>query len=182
MTTKSMSYDHPAYIARQILPLGVNAAGSGGVTSKFTVFAAMQVFSITAAQTVAGTSTYTLWNGTATVTGIAAQSFSLIRIFSTATGGVPALGTSTFGPFVNSVYNGTSTGTQTNAIGAACNVALYSGTATATGQVQAGSNAAVGGFAVNQGDILYVVNGTDTSGVASYALEVAVQQLANVTA
>lgn len=193
MTTKNMMYDHPTYIARQGVSLGTNAAGSGGVTSKFTVFANMQIMSITAANTVAGTSTYTQYNGTAICTAIAAQSFSLLRIFNTAApGATPALLTATFGPFVNSVYNGTATGTQTNAIGVSCNVPLYAapGTnaagqlvaGTSGGALQAGAPSTLGGVWVNQGDQLYVVNGTDGSAVATFVLEANVLPLSNVTA
>lgn len=189
MTTRNMMYDSPVYVARQMIPLGVTAAGAAAVTSKFIAFANLLVFSITATQIAVGSSTYTGWNGTATVTAVGADTFSVIRVFNTNTalGTSPGLGTATYGPFVSSLYNGTQTGTQTNSSlpGYSVNVPLSgtaTGTGTVTGQMQAGSAAATGGFPVNQGDQLYIVRGTDTTATANFALEYAVAPFANVTA
>lgn len=188
MTMRNMSYDNAAYLARQMIPLGVTAAGAAAATSKFIAFANLLIFSITATLTTVGTSTYTGWNGTATVTAVGAETFSVIRVFNTAAAGAaPVLGTATYGPFVASLYNGTATGTQTNSAnpGFTVNVTLSgtaTGTGTTTGQMQAGSAAAIGGFPVNQGDQLFVVQGTDATAVANYALEYAIAPLANVSA
>lgn len=173
-------YDNPAYLSRIGHALGVVAAGSGALTAKFIAWAALQIFSVTATLLTAGTSTYTLYNGTATVTSINGQTFSLIRIFNTAAAGAaPALATSTYGPFVAAGYNGTATGTQTSAVGVAVNVAL---SGTATGAAQVGAAAAAGGIPVTQGDQLYCITGTDATAVSNYTLEYGIQQLANVTA
>ncbi len=181
MTTKNMAYDNPAYLARLAHAYGAVAAGSGAVTGKFIAVTSLLVLSLTATLATAGTSTATQWNGTATVTGINGQSFSLIRIFNTAAAGVtPALATATFGPFQASLYNGTATAVQTNAAGVTVNVPLY-GALNGTGALQTGTNSSNGGFPVNQGDQLYVVTGTDATAVSAFALEYAVQPLANVT-
>ena len=95
------------------------------------------------------------------------------------------LSTATYGPFAASQYNGTATGTQTNAAGIYGSVALY-GTAT-TGVAQSGAPSApagvsaTGGFSVNQGDQIYIVRGTDASAITAFALEYAPTPLANVT-
>ena len=180
MTTKNMAYDNPAYQVRLAHAYGAVTAGSGALTSKFVAFTALTLFSITATLATAGTSTYTQWQGTSTVTSINAQSFSVIRIFNTASqGAAPALATGTYGPFVGNAFNGTATGTQTGAAGAWTQIAL---SGTGTGAVQAGSNAAVGGVPVNQGDQVYVVTGTDATAVTNFTLEYGLQPLANVTA
>jgi hypothetical protein len=179
MTVKSMMYDNPAYLARIGHSLGVVAAGSGALTAKFIAWAALTIFSVTATLLTAGTSTYTLWNGTATVTSINGQTLNVIRIFNTAAAGAaPAMATATYGPFVIAGYNGTATGTQTSAIGVTVNVAL---SGTGTGAVQAGAAAAAGGFPVTQGDQLYCVTGTDATAVSNYTLEYGIQPLASVT-
>lgn len=188
MTTRNMGYDNPTYVARQQLSLGATSAGAAATTSKFIAFANLLIFSITATVTTVGSSTYTGWNGTATVTAVGAETFSVIRVFNTASPGVaPVLGTATYGPFVASLYNGTATGTQTNSANAGYtnNVTLSgtsTGTNTTTGQMQAGSATATGGFPVNQGDQLFVVQGTDASAVVNYSLEYCVAPLANVSA
>jgi hypothetical protein len=181
MTTKSMIYDNPAYVARMQHAYPALAAGASGNTSKFVAFAALTLFSITAAVVAVGTSTYTLWNGTATVTGVAADSVQLVRIMNNAApGAAPSMSTATYGPFAIAPYNGTATATQTNAVGVVLNIPL-SGTGT-TGQIQAGSNAATGGISVNQGDQIFIVRGTDATAVTGLALEYGVTPLANVTA
>ena len=182
MTTKNLAYDDVAYLARFPHAFPALAAGANGATSKFVAFQQMQVFALTAAITTAGTSTSTLWNGTATVTNINGDTASVIRIQNTAAqGAAPVLSTSTYGPFAISQYNGTATGTQTNAAGAWCSIAL-TGTAT-TGNAQAGApSPTTGGFVINQGDQLYVQRGTDATAVTAFALEVGLAPFANVTA
>ena len=191
MTVKSMGYDHPAYTARQCVLLGSAAAGSAAASSKFVAFTNMIVNSVTAQLTTVGSSTYTLWNGTATVTSINGRSFSVIRIFNTASpGAAVALGTGTYGPYVLGRYDGTSTNTQTSIVGQTVQVPLYdtAGTNTdypgicqGTGARQAGSNSGTGGIPVGAGDQLYVVTGTDASAVASFVLEYGLMPGANVT-
>jgi hypothetical protein len=184
MTTKNLAYDHAAYIARSMFALGQNAAGAGNATqfTRFAAFTALQIFSLTATLVTAGTSTSTLWNGTATVTNINGDSLSLIRIFNTAAAGAaPALATATWGPYAVSLYNGTATGTQTNAAGVTVNIPLFATTTNGTGQQQVGTNSGVGGFQVNQGDQLYVIRGTDATAVTAVSLEYGIQPLANVT-
>lgn len=175
MTTKSMAYDHPAYLARVQHGFGQNTAGASSVFAKFAAFTDLTIFSIAATQITAGTSTYTAWNGTSTVTAINGDSFSAIVVRnSAAIGATPALATSTYGPYALSLYNGTATGTQTNVAGAYVTVGL--GTAT-------GAAAPVpGGFTVKQGDTVHIVRGTDATAVAAYAMEYGVTPLANVTA
>jgi hypothetical protein len=181
MSTKNMGYDHAAYIARLSHSFGANTAGAAWVTGKFIAFTALTVFAVNATLVTLGSSTHTAWNGTATTTSILSGQYSVIRIMNTAAAGAtPALSTATYGPFSIALYNGTATGTQTNAAGFTNNVAL-SGTAT-TGTAQAGSNTATGGFTVNQGDQLYIVGGTDASIVAGFSLEYGVTPLSNVTA
>lgn len=184
MTTKNMAYDHAAYLARLPVNLGATTAGSGALTHKFVAFTAMQIYSLTAQVIATGSSTYaSMWNGTATVpTAVGATTVSVLRLLNTAApGATPALSTATYGPFVLSLYDGTSTNTQTNSSkpGFAINIPLY-GTAT-TGTAQAGSAAASGGIAVNQGDVVWCVQGTDATFSASYGLEVGISPFANLT-
>lgn len=176
MSQKSMAYDHPAYLVRMSQQFGQNAAGAGSATQfeKFVAYANLTIFSVTAALLTAGTSTYTAWNGTATCTAINGDQFSLIRITNTAaTGATPALSTTTYGPYAVSLYNGTSTATQTNVAGFQNNIALS--------QTGIGSNTANGGFTVNAGDQLYIQRGTDATAVTAFAMEYAITPLANVT-
>jgi len=170
MATKNMSYDHPAYLARSTYAYGQNAAGASTNFGKFVAFANMFVYSIQAAAITAGTSTQTQWNGTGTVVNINADSFNLIHVFNGT-----AVTTATHGPFT--VSGGTSTSTTT--AGVFTNVAL-SGTGT-SGNVQAGTNTSVGGIAVNAGDTIHILRGTDATAVSAFAIEYALQPLSNVT-
>jgi hypothetical protein len=189
MASRSMGYDHPAYLARLAHAFPVTSAGSGAVTGKFTAFANLQILALVATPTAMGTSTYAnLWNGTATIsTAVGAQTVAVIRVFNTAAAGAtPALGTATYGPFVLSLYDGTSTNTQTSSAkpGFTNYIPLYgssTGTGTTTGVMQAGTATGAGGFSVNQGDALYCVQGTDATSIGCYALEYAVTPLASVT-
>lgn len=180
MTTRSMAYDHSTYTTRGHIPLYNPAAGASAVTLKYCAFTALNIFAIASNLITAGTSTATLWNGTATVTEIDGQTYSVIRITNTAApGATPVLATSTYGPFALSLYNGTQTATQTNIAGVGNYVELF-GPGT-SGQLQIGTNTGVGGFTVNQDDILYVVQGTDATAVGSYTLEYNVTPLASVS-
>ena len=162
MAQKNMAYDHPAYLAREVISLPVSTSGSGATFGKFTAFTSMLVMSIGVSIQAAGTSTYTL-SGTATNP---ASQFSVIRVTNTSTTTI-ALSTSTFGPF-------TVGGPFANAIGGYANFAVNN-----TGTLPA--NAIAGGLAVNPGDQLFCVNGTDASVTYLPQWEVAVAPLANVT-
>lgn len=176
MATKNMGYDHPAYLARVQHAYGQNTAGASTNFSKFVAFSSLTVFSVAATLATAGTSTVTAWNGTATTTAINGDSFSVIRVAnSAAIGATPALTTTTFGPYALSLYNGTSTGTQTNVAGAFVTIPL-SGTGGAAGNAV---NAA--GITLNQGDTLHILRGTDATAVSAYAVEYGITPLANVT-
>lgn len=176
MTTKNMAYDHPAYLARVQHGFGQNAAGASTAFGKFAAFTALTIFSVAATLATAGTSTYTAWNGTATTTAINGDSFSLIRVAnSAAIGATPVLATTTYGPYNLSLYNGTSTGTQTTVAGAFVTVAL-----SGTGGV-AGSFTNAAGITLNQGDTVHILRGTDATAVSAFGMEYAVTPLANVT-
>jgi hypothetical protein len=177
MTTKNLAYDHATYITRVSAPLGQIAAGAAGVSQKFIAFAQLQVLSVTATLFTAGTATVTAWNGTATTTSAAGDSFSLIHISnSAAIGATPVLTTNTHGPYALGLFNGTATAVQTAVSGAFVSVAL--GTNTGIGSPVP----ATGGFNANQGDQMYVVRGADATAVSAYALEYNVLPLSNVTA
>jgi hypothetical protein len=172
MSQKNMAYDHPAYLARQSYGYGQNAAGASTAFGKFVAFAALQVLAVQAASITAGTSTQTAWNGTGTQVAINADQFYGVHVFN---GNGPAASTATHGPFA--LAFGVGTGTMT--AGVFTSVAL-SGTGV-TGNVQSGTNTTNGGIAMNQGDTFHIVRGADATAVSAYALEYAVQPLANVT-
>lgn len=195
MSLRNFSYDHPSYVARQALALGPLAAGSGGVTSKYVVHAAMQVYGINGVVTVAGTSTATATfppqpPSTATTQVQAnGQILSVIRISNVnANTTAVSLTTTTYGPFISGgIYaNGTFTaqvGSQfTYPINALQIVGVTgTGTTTATTAPSAAlSNQ--GGIQFNQGDTVYAVSGTDATAVCSLTLDYQIQPLASVTA
>lgn len=179
MTQKSMAYDHPAYTARLCHAFGQNTAGASTAFSKFAAFTSLLAFAVQATLITAGVSTSTAYNGTATTTQINGDSFNVIHVFANGTSGTGAVSTATHGPFNVGSYNGTATGTQTATAGNTVRIQL-SGTAV-TGNVQAGASAADGGIVINPGDTLHILRGTDTAAVTAFALEYAVQQLANVS-
>lgn len=171
MSDKNMGYDHPAYLTRASWN-GIMTAGSGGVSNKFVAHAALLLFSLNVQATVAGTSTYTTTiNGTTTV-NVATTQLSLIRITNTAAAGATiALSTSTIGPFT--MGGGfVTTGTQTNQIGAYAQFPLNTTAGTA----------GFGGLAINEGDQIFVVNGTDATAVELVSIDYQIQPLASVTA
>lgn len=178
-TLKNMIYDNAAYIARGTFNT-IMTAGSGGVSAKFVAHANLILFSLNAYTTIAGTSTYTntqYYNNVATGTNTSqtvhanTSQLSLIRITNTAAfGTAPALSTTTIGPFTIDVpyANGTGTG----GVGAAAQFALNTSTGTA----------GLNGVAVNAGDQIYVVNGTDATHVALINIDYQVAPQANVIA
>lgn len=179
MSLKSMAYDNAAYIARGTFN-SIMVAGSAGVSAKFTAFAAMLLFSLTTNTTVAGTSTYTggLVGGppgvnATTGVAVAATQLNLIRITNTAASGATiSLSTTTVGPFtVGGVFLGAG-GTATNQAFASNSFALNTSTGTA----------GLGGLAINQGDQIFIVNGTDATGVELVSIDYQVLPGASVTA
>jgi hypothetical protein len=156
MSQKSMMYDHPAYIIRQGEVLGNTAAGTAGATSKWIAFTSSHIFSIGVTTLTAGTSTYTAWNGTATVTTTGTgDQISGIKI-SGAT-------TSTYGPYALSA-----------AVGGFSRIQI-SGTGI-------GSATADGGVSFAAGDQFYLQRGTDTTGLQLGVIEYALDPNALVTA
>lgn len=169
---KSMGYDNPAYVARQSFQ-GVVAAGSGATSAKFVAYANLQVYGIQAITTAVGTSTYTFTQGGTATVAVAAQQLNLIRVFNTASAGVTiALATQTFGPFVQGGNFPNTGGTQTNQVGAFGAYQVNTNTGTA----------GLGGIAVNAGDQLFVVTGTDATGALLVSIDYNIQPLAGVTA
>ena len=168
---KSMGYDHPSYTARQAFS-SIMTAGSAGVSAKFQAHAALVIYGLNAYTTVAGTSTYTFTAGGTGTVAVAATQLSLIRITNTATPGATiALSTSTYGPFtVGGSFVGS--GTQTNQVGAYSQFQLNTNTGTA----------GLGGVPINQGDQIYVVNGTDATAVELVSIDYQIQPLAGVVA
>lgn len=54
MTTKSMAYDHPAYVVPYVFS-GLSTAGANGVTTKFAAFTAMKVKQVVQGPVIAST-------------------------------------------------------------------------------------------------------------------------------
>jgi len=174
---KNMAYDNPAYMSRGVFN-SIMVAGSGGVSGKFVAHAALLLFGLNTYTTIAGTSTYTqtqYYNNAGTNTSQTVHAnttqVSLIRITNTAAFGTAVgLSTSTYGPFTLDMpyANGTGTG----AVGVAAQFALNTSTGTA----------GLNGLAINQGDQIYLVNGTDATHVALVGIEYCYAPLANVIA
>lgn len=177
--TKNMAYDHSSYITRQSVFLST-VSGSAGTSSKYVAFANMALFSITAYTNTTGTTTVTnTVGGTATST-VSSAIFNVIRVTNTAAAGSSvSLSTTTTGPFF---IGGTfaSGGTGTAQVGG---VSIYAiSTNTATTQVNPYGFGVNGGLAVNQGDLIWVVNGTDATANYSVVLDFQLQPLASITA
>lgn len=179
MTQKNMAYDGQAYLARLAHAFGQNAAGASTAFGKFVAFTALTMFAVQATLITSGTSTSTAYNGTATVTNITGDSFSVVHVFANGAAGTGAVTTATHGPFAIASYNGTATGTQTATSGNTVRVQLSG--AGVTGNVQAGASAADGGVAVNPGDTVHILRGTDATAVSVFALEYALAPFANVS-
>ena len=161
MATRSMAYDHAAYLA--VLPINVVGTAGNAITGSATnssihsAFTNLLVKSITTYATVIGTSIDTPLllfrltnNGTTAVNTITA----------TYTFGTP-LGSAAY--FANSVLN----------------TASAVGTSAATTQALTGA----GGFSpiLIQGDKWYVQKGTDATDTVGFEVELAVVPLANVS-
>jgi len=174
---KNAAYDNSVYISRATLN-GITAAGSGGVSTKFVAHANLLLFGLNAYTTIAGTSTYTATTaqyysgGTSSATiHVNATQLSLIRITNTAAVNLaPSLSTSTIGPFYVDQYY--ANGTATGGVGAVAQFSLNTSTGTA----------GLNGVAINQGDQIYCVNGTDATVVNLISIDYQVQPLANVVA
>jgi len=155
MSQKSMMYDHPAYIVRACETFAANTAGAASETAKFVAFTNMHVFSINATTFVHGTSTYTAWNGTATVTTTGTgDSISGIKVSGTTT--------STYGPYALSAVNGGFSRIQISGTGI-------------------GSSTADGGVALAAGDTFHLVRGSDATAVEVTAIEYAIDPLASIS-
>lgn len=144
MAQKDMAYDHPSYIVRHQHAFNQGAAGASLALGKFSAFAAMKVFAIHATIVVAGTSTYTAWNGTATATANPGDQLSGIRVSGTTT--------TTYGPY-------------------ALNAAAGGFHRIQISQSGAGSNTAGGGVSLAAGDTFHVVRGTDATATIAAGFE-----------
>lgn len=160
MSVKSMAYDHPAYLARLAQTHAQNTAGASSLFAKFCAFTSLTIFSIGSTCLTAGTSTYTAWNGTATVTTTGTgDTLTAYKISGTAT--------TTFGPYVTDA-----------AVAGFRQIPLGTNTGV-TGFVGAGAGA---GVTMNAGDYFYIQRGTDTTAVQLPVIEYGLSPLANVTA
>jgi len=153
----------PSYLSRQDANLGSVTAGSGGQTSKFVAFAALQLFSLTTYLQTLGTSTYTT-GGTATASG---QQISVITIVNTnTTGTAVSLATTTYGPYLAGGQ-----GLATAAIGGANQFVLNTNSGTS----------GYGGIPVPQGALVYCVSGTDATAVTACTIDYQIQVGAGLT-
>lgn len=156
MSQKSMAYDHPAYTVRACHAFGANTAGASSVTAKFVAFTSMHLFSINATSFVVGTSTYTGWNGTATVTATGTgDTITGLKVSGTST--------STYGPYVLNAAQGNFQRIQISGTGV-------------------GSSTADGGVSLAAGDTFNLALGTDATAVAVTAIEYAIDPEASVSA
>ena len=187
MSLRNFSYDHPSYVARQMVGPLLVAAGSGGVTPSFTAHTNLQLYGVSYVMTVAGTSTATATGAAspagATAVEVNGQIFNVVRVYNTATATTiaPALATATYGPFI--AANLFANGTWTGAVGAsgqyAINSAQYVGTSTIAASALLSNQ---GGVPITTGDRVYIVTGTDTTAVCAYMLDYQIQPLASVQA
>ena len=70
MATKTLAYDHPTYVARQVKPLTLHAAAASVAVGKFIAFTSMKIKRIDAIVNIAGTSDaagYDVYNGTSSI-------------------------------------------------------------------------------------------------------------------
>lgn len=159
MATKSMGYDHAAYLAVLQQPAlsiaGTGITGSATNTQKYVAFTSMLIKSITALSTVLGTS---------------ADTCLLFRI-------------------TNNGTNAVNTVTATYTMGTALASAAYYGNATLVSSTSVSTSAATSNTlvigsspALLQGDTWYVQKGTDATATVVYSVEQQILPLANVTA
>jgi hypothetical protein len=155
-----MAYDHPAYTVRGCHQPSAQAAGASKTYDKFVAFTALTIFSIGVTTVTAGTSSYTAWNGTATVTTTGTgDTITGFRVFA-------AGGTATYGPFA-----------LDQAILGFRRIQL-SGNGTAS---YLGSATSDGGIQLSQGDQFYVQRGTDATAVQLPIIEYGLQAGASVS-
>lgn len=155
MTTESFSYDDPAYRPHFQQSMAAQVAGASKTYDKFCAFTAMTVYSIGATTVTAGTSTYTAWNGTATVTTTGTGD--------TLTGfKVSGTTTSTYGPYALDAAAGGFRRIQISGTGV-------------------GSSTADGGISLAQGDLFYIQRGTDATAVQIPCMEYSLQPGASVS-
>ena len=158
MATKSMGYDHAAYLAVMQQPAlsvaGTGITGSATNTQKYVAFTSMLIKSITALATVLSTS---------------ADTALLFRI-------------------TNNGTNAINTVTATYTMGTALASAAYFGNATLVSSTAVSTSAATSNTlvigsspALIQGDTWYVQKGTDATATVVYAVEQAILPLANVS-
>lgn len=146
MTVRSMAYDHPHYLAHHMHQYDAQVAGASKAYGKFVAYTAMKVLAINVSTITAGTSTYTAWNGTATVTTTGTgDTIAGIKVSGTTT--------STYGPYA---LDQAAAGFRRIQIG------------TATG---AAASAADGGVSLAQGDTFHLVRGTDATAVQIPSVE-----------
>lgn len=184
---RQVAYDNPAALTRQAFQT-VQAAGSGGVsTTKFTAWAALQVYGATFGVTTPGTSTYTV-SGTATV---GAQISAIYITNTNTTGTAVTLGTTTIGPFTVGGTGATGTNVSVGGFGGGVaggytgpyalntlggtNTSQVFGTNTMTAGYPGNSGVGFGGLPMNPGDQLYFVNGTDATAVLVPILQYSLQ-------
>jgi hypothetical protein len=156
MGTKSMAYDHAAYLTRMQHQPGAQVAGASKAFDKFAAFTAMKAYAIGVSVVTAGTSTYTAWNGTATVTANPGDQVQGLKLSGTTT--------TTYGPYA---INGTA--------GQVFRIQI-------SGTGGAGQAAADGGVDLAAGDTFQIVRGTDATAVIVPCLEYSLTPGASVTA
>jgi len=175
-TQTNFGYDHPAYLARGTWNATIAAGASG--TARFVAHANLQLMAVNVALTAAGTSTYTRTqfynNGTNSITVHANNNqYTVTRVTNTASFGAAAsFSTSTLAIFSPDIFSTVNAGTSTGVVGSWFAQSLNTNTGTA----------GLYGVAVNNGDVITITGGTDTSAAAVVTFDYAVQPLANVIA
>lgn len=145
MTVRSMAYDHPTYLAHHTHQYDAQVAGASKAYGKFLAYTDLKVLTINVTTITAGTSTYTAWNGTATVTTTGTgDTIAGIKVSGTTT--------STYGPYA------------LDSAAAGYRKIQISGTG-------AGAPAADGGVSLAAGDTFHVVRGTDATAVQVPCIE-----------
>ena len=175
-TQTNFGYDHASYLTRGYWNATVAAGASS--STKFVAHSALQLMSVTVALTAAGTSTYTKTqyynNGTNSLTVHANNNqYTVTRIYNTAASGAAAsFATATLAQFSPDIYSTVNSGTSTGVVGSWFTQALNSSTGTA----------GLFGTAINAGDVINIVGGTDATAAAVLVVDWQVQPLANLVA